>query len=69
VEGPAVRADLTVTFGAPKPGLVLLPGATYAGVVEVEPIGFPEDLIHSELVLVDGRGRRGDAAAPRGRHA
>jgi ADP-dependent NAD(P)H-hydrate dehydratase / NAD(P)H-hydrate epimerase len=53
VEGPAVRADLTVTFGAPKPGLVLLPGATYAGVVEVEPIGFPEDLIHSELVLVD----------------
>ena len=42
VEGPAVRADLTVTFGAPKPGLVLLPGATYAGVVEVEPIGFPD---------------------------
>ena len=36
VAGPAVRADLTVTFGAPKPGLVLLPGATHAGVVEVQ---------------------------------
>ncbi len=53
VEGPAVRADLTVTFGAPKPGLVLLPGATYAGIVEVEPIGFPADLIRSDLLLVE----------------
>jgi hydroxyethylthiazole kinase-like uncharacterized protein yjeF len=53
VEGPAVWADLTVTFGAPKPGLVLLPGATYAGMVEVEPIGFPDDLIRSDLVLVE----------------
>ena len=41
VEGPAVRADLTVTFGATKPGLVLLPGASHAGVVEVQQIGFP----------------------------
>jgi hydroxyethylthiazole kinase-like uncharacterized protein yjeF len=53
VEGPAVRADLTVTFGAPKPGLVLLPAATYAGVVEVEPIGFPQELIRSDLVLLE----------------
>ena len=53
VEGPVLRADLTVTFGAPKPGLVLLPGATHAGVVEVEPIGFPADLIRSDLVLVE----------------
>jgi ADP-dependent NAD(P)H-hydrate dehydratase / NAD(P)H-hydrate epimerase len=53
VEGPAVRADLTVTFGAPKPGLVLLPGATHAGVVEVEQIGFPTDLIRSDLVLIE----------------
>jgi len=53
VEGPAVSADLTVTFGALKPGLVLLPGATYPGVVEVEPIGFPEELIRSDLVLVE----------------
>jgi len=53
VGGAAVRADLTVTFGAAKPGLVLLPGATYAGVVEVQPIGFPEDLIRSDLLLVE----------------
>lgn len=59
VEGPAVRADLTVTFGAAKPGLVLLPGASYAGVVEVEPIGFPADLIRSDLLLVETEDVRG----------
>ena len=59
VAGDAVRADLTVTFGAPKPGLVLLPGAAFAGVVEVEPIGFPEDLIRGDLLLVEA----GDVAA------
>jgi hydroxyethylthiazole kinase-like uncharacterized protein yjeF len=53
VEGAAVRADLTVTFGAPKPGLVLLPGATHAGIVEVQQIGFPTDLIRSDLVLLE----------------
>ena len=53
VEGPAVRADLTVTFGAPKPGLVMLPGATHAGIVEVQQIGFPTDLIRSDLVLLE----------------
>lgn len=53
VEGAAVRADITVTFGAPKPGLVLLPGATLAGVVEVEAIGFPPDLIRGELLLFE----------------
>jgi NAD(P)H-hydrate epimerase len=52
-EGEAVRADLTVTFGAAKPGLLLHPGAGLAGVVEVEPIGFPKDLIASDLALVE----------------
>jgi NAD(P)H-hydrate epimerase len=55
VEGEAVRADLTVTFGAAKAGLLLFPGAAHAGVVEVEPIGFPQDLIHSDLLLVEGQ--------------
>jgi NAD(P)H-hydrate epimerase len=54
VAGAAVRADLTVTFGAAKPGVVLLPGASFAGIVEVADIGFPEDLVVSDLVLVDG---------------
>ncbi len=54
VQGVAVRADLTVTFGAPKPGVVLLPGAELAGVVEVADIGFPTDLIRSDLAVVEG---------------
>jgi hydroxyethylthiazole kinase-like uncharacterized protein yjeF len=39
VSGAAVRADVTVTFGALKPGLVVDPGAGYAGVVELVDIG------------------------------
>lgn len=52
VDGDAVRAGITVTFGAPKPGVVLLPGAELAGVVEVADIGFPPDLIHGDLSVV-----------------
>jgi hydroxyethylthiazole kinase-like uncharacterized protein yjeF len=39
VVGPAFTADVTVTFGALKPGLVLAPGAARAGVVELVDIG------------------------------
>jgi ADP-dependent NAD(P)H-hydrate dehydratase / NAD(P)H-hydrate epimerase len=39
VSGPAVRADVTVTFGAVKPGLLIDPGAGHAGVVEFIDIG------------------------------
>ena len=39
VEGPAVRADVTVTFGAIKPGLLIDPGAGHAGAVELVGIG------------------------------
>jgi ADP-dependent NAD(P)H-hydrate dehydratase / NAD(P)H-hydrate epimerase len=39
VNGPAVRADVTVTFGALKPGLLIDPGAGHAGVVELVDIG------------------------------
>ncbi|MGH3261940.1 MAG: NAD(P)H-hydrate dehydratase, partial [Trebonia sp.] len=39
VAGPAVRADVTVTFGAFKPGLLIDPGAGHAGVVELIDIG------------------------------
>jgi hydroxyethylthiazole kinase-like uncharacterized protein yjeF len=45
VEGEAVRARLTVTFGAVKLGAVLMPGAEHAGVVRVIDIGFPDDLV------------------------
>ncbi|HEX6230547.1 MAG TPA: NAD(P)H-hydrate dehydratase [Actinomycetota bacterium] len=53
VEGEAVRAGITVTFGAAKPGVVLLPGAELAGVVEVAGIGFPPDLIRGDLSVVE----------------
>jgi hydroxyethylthiazole kinase-like uncharacterized protein yjeF len=39
VDGPAVIADVTVTFGAYKPGLLIDPGARHAGVVELVDIG------------------------------
>ena len=42
VPGAAIRADLTVTFGAAKLGSVLLPGAELAGDMRVVDIGFDE---------------------------
>lgn len=47
VPGAAVRAAATITFGTLKPGLLVLPGADHAGVVELVPIGLtlpPADL-------------------------
>lgn len=45
VLGNAVRADVTVTFGVNKRGLVLYPGMQYAGEVIVADIGFPEKAV------------------------
>ncbi|WP_063775060.1 NAD(P)H-hydrate dehydratase, partial [Streptacidiphilus anmyonensis] len=42
VPGAAVRADVTVTFGTHKPGLLVDPGASYAGVVRLVDIGLGE---------------------------
>jgi NAD(P)H-hydrate epimerase len=53
VPGGAVDADVTVTFGSLKPGLVFYPGAAMAGVISVADIGFPPDLIRSDLALVE----------------
>ncbi|MGZ4129400.1 MAG: NAD(P)H-hydrate dehydratase [Actinomycetota bacterium] len=53
VEGSAVRADVTVTFGAAKPGVVLLPGAASAGIVEVVDIGFPGELLATDTWLLE----------------
>jgi NAD(P)H-hydrate epimerase len=52
-EGVAVLADLTVTFGAPKVGAVLMPGAELAGALRVVDIGFPEHLVRAEAYLVE----------------
>ena len=53
VRGPAVRAAVTVALGAPKAGDVLFPGAAHAGLLEVADIGFPEDLVSSDVLLVE----------------
>lgn len=52
-DGSAVRAGITVSFGAPKPGVVLLPGAELAGMVEVADIGFPAELVRGDLSVVE----------------
>jgi ADP-dependent NAD(P)H-hydrate dehydratase / NAD(P)H-hydrate epimerase len=53
VDGEAVRAELTVTFGAVKFGAVLMPGAEHAGVVRVVDIGFPGDLLAARAWLTE----------------
>ena len=44
VDPVAVAADMTITVGLPKRGLLLAPGRDFAGDVEVIDIGFAEDL-------------------------
>jgi ADP-dependent NAD(P)H-hydrate dehydratase / NAD(P)H-hydrate epimerase len=59
VDGPAVRADVTVTFGAIKPGLLIDPGAGYAGTVELIDIGLhPEGEPAAEAPQRDDIGAR-----------
>lgn len=51
--GDAVAAELTVTFGAAKTGALLLPGAERAGSLRVVDIGFPDDLLRTDLWLTE----------------
>ena len=50
VREKAVQAFCTVTFGLPKPGLLLYPGADCAGEVEVAPIGIPAELLNAAAI-------------------
>ncbi|KAA9381793.1 NAD(P)H-hydrate dehydratase [Microbispora cellulosiformans] len=54
VEGPAVRAHLTVTFGAYKAGLLVDPGASHAGSVELVDIGLGPHLPDPEVAAPTG---------------
>ncbi len=45
VSGRAVRADVTVTFSAPKVGTIVYPGAEFAGELVVADIGIPMGLL------------------------
>lgn len=44
----AIKADLTVTFGLPKPGLLCFPGAENVGELVIRHIGFPRQLLEDE---------------------
>ncbi len=45
--GPAVQANLTVTFTAPKLGNIFPPASDHCGELIIAPIGSPEELINS----------------------
>lgn len=64
ISGPAVRADLTVTFGLPKLGLFLHAGPGLAGVLRCIDIGLDGDHVESRLQVFMGRDAR-RAIAPR----
>jgi hydroxyethylthiazole kinase-like uncharacterized protein yjeF len=53
VPGDAVRADVTVTFGCLKPGLVVGAGAVRAGIVEVVDIGLAPYLAEPDVEVPD----------------
>ncbi len=53
VSGEAVRADLTITFGLPKIGLVVYPGAEYVGELEVACIGIPKKFLEDKRIKVN----------------
>jgi NAD(P)H-hydrate epimerase len=56
VEGAAVDADLTVTFHAPKVGLVVSPGSLRVGSVAVADIGIPPQVAGESAVGLAGAG-------------
>jgi hydroxyethylthiazole kinase-like uncharacterized protein yjeF len=51
VAGTAIAADVTVTFGAVKPGLLLAPGRFHAGTVNLVDIGLEFDTRGDVMVL------------------
>lgn len=54
VDGPAISADVTVTFGTYKPGLFADPAASHVGVLERVDIGLGPYLPEPDLVAYQG---------------
>lgn len=53
VHGTAVRADVTVTFGAVKPGLLVAPGRFHSGAVRLIDIGLDFTDVEPVAVVLD----------------
>ncbi|MGH2809694.1 MAG: NAD(P)H-hydrate epimerase, partial [Actinomycetota bacterium] len=53
VEGSAIKADVTVTLAALKPGLILHPGARLAGEVRVAGIGIGDEQMSGKLWVAE----------------
>jgi NAD(P)H-hydrate epimerase len=49
----AICADLTVTFGLPKVGLLIHPGRSYTGKLEIVDISIPDFLVQEEHIFVE----------------
>ena len=66
VDGPAVRADVTVTFGVIKPGLLIDPAAGHAGAVELVDIGLrPYLTVGGGLVRTEVNGHPAPGLVPK----
>ncbi|MDP2944992.1 MAG: NAD(P)H-hydrate dehydratase [Atribacterota bacterium] len=50
IEGPCIKATHTITLALPKIGLLLFPGASFAGKVKVEDIGIPSYLLKNNKI-------------------
>ncbi|HHY47830.1 MAG TPA: NAD(P)H-hydrate dehydratase [Firmicutes bacterium] len=53
VRGKCVRATHTVTMGLPKVGLLLYPGASFAGEVTVADIGIPASVLSGDKLKIN----------------
>ena len=50
IKGPCIKATHTITLALPKIGLLIFPGASYAGRVTVEDIGIPSYLLKNNKI-------------------
>ena len=50
IKGPCIKANYTITLALPKIGLLIFPGASYAGKVTVEDIGIPSYILKNNKI-------------------